>query len=139
MKFLFVALTFLIFCTTIFAQQTTTLDSIYLIQDSVLIPTRSGLDISAIIVRKKTTIFPLPAILFYTTYYQGAGDNIFGKRSADRDYVGIVAYARGIRTDLKYYTPFEHEGTDIYDIIDWISKQSWCNGSVGMFGGSYTG
>lgn len=139
MKFLFVALTFLIFCTTIFAQQTTTLDSIYLIQDSVLIPTRGGLDISAIIVRKKTTIFPLPAILFYTTYYQGAGDNIFGKRSADRDYVGIVAYARGIRTDLKYYTPFEHEGTDIYDIIDWISKQSWCNGSVGMFGGSYTG
>jgi putative CocE/NonD family hydrolase len=50
-----------------------------------------------------------------------------------------VAYARGIRTDLKYYAPFEHEGTDIYEIIDWISKQSWCNGSVGMFGGSYTG
>src|SRR5690606_17956794 len=22
---------------------------------------------------------------------------------------------------------------------DWISKQPWCNGSVGMFGGSYTG
>jgi uncharacterized protein len=48
-------------------------------------------------------------------------------------------YARGIRTDLKHYAPYEHEGTDVYDIIDWISKQTWCNGSVGMYSGSYTG
>lgn len=129
----------LLFYTTTFAQQLKSNDSIYVIQDSVLIPTKSGIDISAVVVRKKTNKKPLPAILFYTTYYQGAGDNIFGKRSADKDYVGIVAYARGIRTNLKDYAPYEHEGTDIYDIIDWISKQSWCNGSVGMFGGSYTG
>lgn len=126
-------------CSTTFAQQTTSNDSIYIIQDSVLIPTKSGIDISAILVRKKTNTNPLPAILFYTTYHQGSDDNIFGKRSADRDYVGIVAYARGIRTNLKDYAPYEHESNDIYDIIDWISKQSWCNGSVGMFGGSYTG
>jgi len=125
--------------TTVFAQQTTSKDSLYITQDSILIPTKSGIDITAIIVRKKTNVNPLPAILFYTTYYQGAGDKIFGIRSADRDYVGIVAYARGIKTNLKNYIPFENEGTDIYDIIDWISKQSWCNGSVGMFGGSYTG
>lgn len=125
--------------TTAFAQQATSNDSIYTIQDSVLIPTKSGINISAIIVRKKANKNPLPAILFYTTYNQGSGDAIFGKRSADKDYVGIVAYARGIRIDLKHYAPYEHEGTDIYDIIEWISKQSWCNGSIGMFGGSYTG
>lgn len=124
---------------TSFAQQVTSNDSVYTIQDSVLIPTKSGINISAIIVRKKANTNPLPAILFYTTYHQGSGDAIFGKRSADRDYVGIVAYARGIRTDLKHYAPYEHEGADIYDIIEWISKQSWCNGSIGMFGGSYTG
>lgn len=121
------------------AQVTNPDDTIYTIRDSVSIPTRSGIPISAIIVRKKTNTQPLPAVLFYTTYYQGTGDAIAGKRSADKDYVGIVAYARGIRTDLKYYAPFEHEGTDIYDIIDWISKQSWCNGKVGMLSGSYTG
>lgn len=139
MKYLLSTLFILTIATETFAQPTTTADSIYIIQDSVLIPTRSGVEIYAIIVCKKSNREPLPAILFYTTYYQGVNDNIFGKRSADRNYVGIVAYARGIRTDLKYYAPFEHEGTDIYDIIDWISKQSWCNGSVGMFGGSYTG
>lgn len=125
--------------TTVVAQKTNTEDIIYVIQDSVLIPTKSGIDISATIVRNKETATPLPVILFYTTYYQGKTDDYFAKISADRDYVGIVAYARGIRTNLKEYASYEHEGTDVYDIIDWISKQWWCNGKVGMFGGSYTG
>ena len=138
MRFLLTVFMLTIYSTT-FAQQQSQNDSIYTIKDSVLIPTKNGIDISAIIVRKKTNTSPLPAILFYTTYHQGSGDAIFGKRSADRDYVGIVAYARGIRTDINNYKPYENEATDIYDIIDWISKQPWCNGSVGMFGGSYTG
>jgi uncharacterized protein len=122
-----------------FAQETKLSDNIFHIQDSVLIPTKSGIDISAIIVRKKTNTEALPVVLFYTTYYQGKGDNFFAKLSAERDYVGIVAYARGIRTDINHYTPYENEQADIYDIIDWISKQEWCNGNVGMYGGSYTG
>ncbi|MEH6682548.1 MAG: CocE/NonD family hydrolase [Sediminicola sp.] len=122
-----------------FAQESKSSDSIYHIQDSVLIPTKSGIDISATIVRKQTNTEPLPVVLFYTTYHQGERDNFFGKLSADRDYVGIVAYTRGIRTDLEHYTPYKNEQTDIYDIIDWISKQEWCNGKVGMYGGSYTG
>jgi putative CocE/NonD family hydrolase len=83
--------------------------------------------------------FPNLESYFILPSHQGAGDAILGKRSADRDYVGIIAYARGIRTDIKNYFPYENEGTDVYDIIDWISKQSWCNGKVGMLGGSYTG
>lgn len=122
-----------------FAQEKKSSDSIYHIQDSVLIPSKSGIDISAIIVRKHINTAPLPVVLFYTTYFQGEGDRFFCKLSADKDYVGVVAYARGIRTDLKHYTPYEYEQADIYDIIDWISKQSWCNGNVGMYGGSYTG
>lgn len=140
MRYLF--LTFLIVLTSltsVFSQPVSFTDSIYSIQDSILIPTKSGIPISAIIVRKTENVQPLPAVLFYTTYYQGKGDAILGKRSADRDYVGVVVYARGIRTNLNDYTPYEHEGTDIYDIIDWISKQSWCNGKIGMLGGSYTG
>lgn len=122
-----------------FSQQAPVADDNYLMQDSVLIPTRSGIDITAIIVRNKNYTAPVPAALFYTTYFQGFTDANFGKRSAERGYVGIVAYARGIRANLNNYTPFGHEGTDVYDIIDWISKQSWCNGSVGMYSGSYTG
>ncbi len=139
MKYFFCSLFLLTFYSSIFAQQPTQNDSIYTVQDSVKIPTRSGTDISAIIVRKKGNTSPLPAILFYTTYFQGEGDGIFAKLSADRDYVGVVAYARGIRTDITHYAPYENEQSDIYDIIEWISKQEWCNGKVGMYGGSYTG
>ncbi|ETS74386.1 hypothetical protein PFICI_14252 [Pestalotiopsis fici W106-1] len=31
----------------------------------------------------------------------------------------------------------EQDARDIYDTIDWLSKQSWCNGSVGMVGNSW--
>lgn len=121
----------LIFAIYSFAQENKPSDSIYNIQDSVLIPTKSGIDISATVVRKQTNTQPLPVVLFYTTYYQGEGDSFFAKLSADRDYVGVVAYARGIRTDINHYAPYENERTDIYDIIDWITKQQWCNGNVG--------
>jgi uncharacterized protein len=138
-KFLIKSFLILTIYSTAMAQKPIQDNSIYAIQDSVLIPTRNGIDISATIVYKKSKSLPLPVILFYTTYYQGKTDDFFAKLSADRDYVGIVAYARGIRTNIKEYAPYEHEGTDVYDILDWISKQAWCNGSIGMFGGSYTG
>ncbi|MEM6339658.1 MAG: CocE/NonD family hydrolase [Pseudomonadota bacterium] len=34
---------------------------------------------------------------------------------------------------------WEQEGEDGYDTIDWISRQAWSNGSVGMSGPSYLG
>ena len=123
----------------VYTQQTGTGDGTYHIQNSVLIPTQSGVDISAIVVRNKSIEEPVPVVLFYTTYHQGEGDAIFAKLAADRDYVGVVAYTRGVRTNMEHYTPYEHEQSDIYDIIDWLSKQEWSNGEVGMFGGSYTG
>ncbi|MEQ8928040.1 MAG: CocE/NonD family hydrolase, partial [Fulvivirga sp.] len=112
---------------------------VYNYKDSITIPTSSGYNLSARIMYKKSITEPLPVILFYTTYFQGEKDIYFAKISADRDYVGIVVYARGIRTNITNYSPYKHEQKDIYDVIDWISKQEWCNGEVGMFGGSYTG
>ncbi len=31
----------------------------------------------------------------------------------------------------------ENEGKDIYDYIEWLAAQDWCNGNVGMAGNSY--
>jgi uncharacterized protein len=91
MKFIIFVIFLLVGNVAVKAQQTTLPDSAYFMQDSILIPTRSGIAISAKIVHKKGLQSPLPTLLFYTTYYQGKGDNIFGKRAADRDYVGVVA------------------------------------------------
>jgi len=114
-------------------------DDAYDIQQNVSISTRDAASLAAIITRKKGAIAALPVVLFYTTYDQGERDLAFGKTAADKGYVGVLVYARGIRGNLNDYWPYEHEGNDIYDVIDWISKQQWCNGKIGMLGGSYTG
>src|SRR5689334_21905372 len=90
----------------------------YEIQDRVLIKTRDGPSLSATLVRKSGNIEPLPTVLFYTTYDQGDRDLRFGKMAVDQGYSGVVAYARGIRTNLDEYMPYEHESDDIYDVID---------------------
>ncbi|MGH8373018.1 MAG: CocE/NonD family hydrolase [Gammaproteobacteria bacterium] len=114
-------------------------DDNYVIQNPVLIKTRDGAEISAIVVRKKGMTAPMPVALFYTTYYEGPGDAVFGKEAADHGYIGVIAYSRDVRTDIKHYVPYIHDGDDADDVINWIARQSWCNGKVGMYEGSYTG
>ncbi len=139
-------LIFLLFsCANIFAQQTQFSNAevgtgIYDIQDNLLIKTRDGATISAIMVRKKGDENAKPVLLQSTIYVRDKGrDMISLQESADNGYVGVIAYARGKRFSPDQILPYENDGNDTYDVIDWISKQSWCNGSVGMFGGSYNG
>jgi uncharacterized protein len=112
----------------------------YDIQDSVSVKTRDGAILSAIIVRKKGDNTPKPIILQYTIYVRDKGRDLKTlKEAADHGYVGAIVYSRGKRFSPNEINPYENESSDVYDAIDWISKQKWCNGSVGMFGGSYNG
>lgn len=111
----------------------------YDVQDNVRIPTRDGATLIATIVRNRSETGRVPAVLFYTPYYQGPGDARIAEMAAKRGYVGIISYARGIRNNLNMFAPYEHDGDDAYDVIDWISRQAWSNGKVGMYGGSYAG
>jgi uncharacterized protein len=114
--------------------------SIYNIQDSVSVKTRDGATISVIIVSKKGDETAKPVLLQSTIYVRDKGRDIATlKENADNGYVGVIAYARGKRYSPDEIFPYENDGNDTYDVIDWISKQKWCNGSVGMFGGSYNG
>lgn len=110
----------------------------YLVQDSVLITTRDGAKISAIIVRSKAETKPQPTILFHTIYTRKDDINR-AYEAADKGYVGVVSYTRGKHLSPNTITPYVHEGNDVYDVIDWIAKQEWSNAKVGMYGGSYAG
>ncbi|MGH8144995.1 MAG: CocE/NonD family hydrolase [Rhodanobacteraceae bacterium] len=114
-------------------------DAGYIVQNPVLIKLKDGVTLSAIIVRKKGVTQPLPATLFFTPYSQGPGDVYFAKAPAERGFVGVVVYSRGIRTNIKDFVPYVHDGEDAREAIEWIARQPWCNGKVGMFGGSYVG
>ncbi|WP_276878120.1 CocE/NonD family hydrolase [Chryseobacterium joostei] len=100
--------------------------------------TKYGNTLTITIVRKKENRSPLPVILA-SNIYAGQFDSFFGKRAAIYNYVGAVVNTRGKRNSNDENNPFEYESQDIYEVIDWISKQPWCNGKVGMMGGSYLG
>ncbi len=119
--------------------QSSNLNKNYDIQD-VFIETRDGAKISAIIVQKNKTTEPRPVILQSTIYVRDDGGDLNTlKESVDKGYVGVIAYSRGKHLSPNEIWPYENDANDTYDVIDWISKQKWCDGRVGMFGGSYNG
>jgi hypothetical protein len=111
----------------------------YIIEDSVLIRTKDGATLSAVVVRKRNVNSRLPATLFFTIYTDLQRSLYEGKQAAVRGYVGVVGDTRGKRLSPDSIEPYEHEAKDVNAVIDWISKQPWCNGKVGMYGGSYCG
>lgn len=111
----------------------------YDVQDKVLIKTRDGATVSGMLVRKKDAAARQPTVLQYTIYVRPERDLASLKEIADRGYVAMVAYSRGKYLSPEEIAPYEHDGRDAYDVIDWISRQPWSDGAVGMFGGSYNG
>ncbi len=111
----------------------------YIIDDKVLIKTPDGAHISAILVRSKTAKKALPALLNFTIYVNKNKDLGRARASAAHGYVGMVAYTRGKAYSPQTPVPYEYDGQDANTVIDWLSKQTWVDGRVGMFGGSYDG
>ncbi|HEU4834225.1 MAG TPA: CocE/NonD family hydrolase, partial [Pyrinomonadaceae bacterium] len=80
-----------------------------------------------------------PAILERTPYGRELMSQIEGEWWARRGYVHIVQDVRGRNDSAGEWSPFANERKDGYDTIDWIAKQGWSDGKVGMIGGSYVG
>lgn len=57
----------------------------------------------------------------------------------DNGYVVAVQDIRGRFNSEGTYTVAAFDAEDGYDTVDWLSKQSWSNGSVGAYGCSYEG
>jgi putative CocE/NonD family hydrolase len=109
----------------------------YSIQDT-LIKTKDGAHIAAIIVLKREPTTPQPVVLQYTIYADSSDWTRIVEPAA-YGYNGVIAYTRGKAFSPDKIIPYEHDGKDANDVIDWISKQSWSNGKIGMYGGSYNG
>jgi hypothetical protein len=58
-----------------------------------------------------------------------------------RGYVHIIADARGTGQSEGEFAGMstQQEGKDGADIVEWIARQPWCDGNVGMIGYSYYG
>lgn len=113
-------------------------DRRYIVSD-VLIRTKDGATLSAYVARPRTGAVRGPATLFFTIYSTPVGNRIYAKYAAAHGYMGVIADARGKRLSQDEIQPFETEAKDTNGVIDWISRQPWSDGQVGMFGGSYIG
>lgn len=110
----------------------------YAIEEAASVPLRDGGTLTATVVRPRRLRGPQPAVLEYTIY-AGPQNRINAIDAASQGFIGIVATSRGKRTSTGPVRPWETEATDARDLLEWISKQPWSNGAVGMTGGSYSG
>ena len=83
-----------------------------------------------------------PVILIRTPYTKDSlkRERIYGhyQRFTDRGYAIAVQDCRGTgESDGIFCANAPQEYEDGYDTVEWIAKQNWCNGNVGMMGLSY--
>jgi uncharacterized protein len=108
--------------------------------EEVLIDTRDGARVSATVsLPERGTSERLPAILVLTIYAVPERISAQAAEFAARGYAGVVATVRGKGRSTDVITPYEHDATDAHAVLDWIAKQPWSDGRVGMIGGSYEG
>lgn len=110
----------------------------YEIRQNVLLAQDNGVTLAATIVRPKTTK-KLPTILEFTIYNDPANILAQARIAAAFGYVGVYGLTRGKGADLYKTIPYLHDGEDAAAFIDRLARQSWSDGRVGTFGGSYDG
>jgi putative CocE/NonD family hydrolase len=107
----------------------------YTAEDEIHIKSAAGVEISAFVVRPKDSSKQLPALLEFTIYES----QNYALECAAHGYAGVVAYTRGKHTQRRRIVPYQHDGEDARAVINWIAKQPWSDGRVGMYGDGYSG
>ena len=124
------------------------------VRTSQYLTMRDGVGLAIDIVRPakngKPEVKPLPVLWTHNRYrraFEVKGRLITIADSPDirnllrYGYVAASVDSRGSGASfgkaLGVWTPEETQ--DAYEITEWLAKQPWCDGKIGMFGGSYLG
>ena len=107
-------------------------------EQQVKIPLRDGVKLNAYMYNDMANPDKLPAIISLSPYPSGS-EATKGNVFATNGYIYVYVDTRGRRESEGSFMPYEDDARDFYDIIDWVSKQPWCDGKVATSGGSYLG
>ncbi|WP_157248230.1 CocE/NonD family hydrolase [Nonomuraea typhae] len=103
------------------------------------VPMRDGVELSLDLVRPDLP-GPLPVVLVRTPYDKvSSRDGELYVKLAQRGYITAFNDCRGRFNSDGVFRPQADEADDGYDTVEWIAAQEWCDGNVGMCGGSYGG
>ncbi len=108
------------------------------LQWGVRIPMRDGVELAATLDRPAGQKEPLPVVFTLTPYI---GDTYHPRAMyfARHGYVFALVDVRGRGSSGGTFDPFAQEARDGHDAVEWLARQSWSNGKVAMWGGSYAG
>jgi uncharacterized protein len=105
------------------------------------VPMRDGIELALDVLRPDLP-GAFPVVLVRTPYDKVLARTrkaAFHARLAQRGYIVAFNDCRGRFNSDGVFWPYFGEADDGYDTIEWIAAQDWCDGNVGMTGGSYVG
>lgn len=105
---------------------------------SVAVPMRDGVRLAANIFRPQDA-GRYPTILVRTPYGKGRGLAPNYQAFVERGYAVVIQDVRGRYDSQGVFRPLEQEPLDGDDTLNWIARQPWSDGKIGMLGGSYLG
>ncbi len=100
-------------------------------------PMRDGVKLSTIIYLPEGK-GPWPVVLVRTPYGKASQTRLNGAWTK-QGFAFVAQDCRGTFKSEGKYRPFVDDQADGYDTVEWIAKQPWSNGRVGMFGASAMG
>jgi putative CocE/NonD family hydrolase len=106
-----------------------------------VVPMRDGAQL-AIDVYLPDSPGPWPAVLVRLPYDKNGRYcwmPFISRHFTDRGYAFLPQDVRGKFRSQGEVNAFVHEVDDGYDTLEWITRQPWSNGAVGMWGDSYYG
>ncbi|MFG1652704.1 CocE/NonD family hydrolase [Micromonospora sp. NPDC049275] len=80
-----------------------------------------------------------PTVLIRTPYGRGGPLRLLGRLLAARGRHAVIQSCRGTGGSGGTFAPLVHERDDGVDTLDWLRRQPWWSGALGMFGVSYQG
>jgi predicted acyl esterase len=101
------------------------------------VPMRDGVNLSTDIYRPDEE-GRFPVILMRTPFKKEKLE-LRARSYARRGYVAAVQDCRGCFASDGTWEPYINEAEDGYDTIEWLARQPWSTGKVGMIGESYAG
>jgi putative CocE/NonD family hydrolase len=105
---------------------------------NVAVPMRDGVRLSANVFRPGEP-GRYPAILLRTPYGKGDAISAAYQSFVNHGYAVVVQDVRGRYRSGGTFEPINQEIADGDDTLNWIARQPWSDGGVGMYGGSYLG
>ncbi len=107
-------------------------------EEEVVVSARDGVELATTVFLPAEGTGPFPCVVSRTPYnksgLRGTASGFVG-----RGYVFVAQDCRGKFKSKGKYDPFRDDPQDGFDTVEWIARQGWSSGRVGMFGASALG